>query len=148
MIVNKEERKAYMKIYCAEHKEEMRERSKRWYKNNTERKKEYYKRWRLNNLIKIKECNERFNKNNPNYFKNWIKNNVEKASAIFRRYREKNQERIKSQRIANKAYPIKQICSITGCNNLGERHHIDYDKPLEILWLCRKHHREFHKNIL
>lgn len=36
---------------------------------------------------------------------------------------------------------------VTGCKICGdkaEKHHENYDKPLEILWLCRKHHLELH----
>ena len=27
---------------------------------------------------------------------------------------------------------------------VGERHHHDYSKPKEILWLCREHHLKLH----
>ena len=31
------------------------------------------------------------------------------------------------------------------CNSLkSQAHHTDYSKPLEIIWLCIKHHREEH----
>ena len=30
------------------------------------------------------------------------------------------------------------------CGKVGEGHHEDYDKPLEVIWLCREHHREVH----
>lgn len=39
----------------------------------------------------------------------------------------------------------KQPCSIGGCKNMGERHHPDYKKPLEVVWLCNFHHDELHK---
>ena len=143
--MNKEETKEYNRKYYDEHQDKYRETSRLWYENNREKKKEYAEKWRLKNYKKIEKYKTNFNNNHPNYIKNWFKNNAEKASIIFRRYREKNQKRIKAQKIANKAFPIRQKCSVTGCNKLGERHHLDYDKPLEIIWLCRNHHRKFHK---
>lgn len=32
------------------------------------------------------------------------------------------------------------------CGNLKvEAHHADYSKPLDVIWVCPKHHRELHK---
>ncbi len=40
---------------------------------------------------------------------------------------------------------IKQHCEV--CNEIKvEAHHDDYSKPLDIRWLCSKHHAEHHKN--
>jgi len=39
----------------------------------------------------------------------------------------------------------KSPCIVCGEN--AEMHHDNYDKPLEITWLCRKHHLEHHKHI-
>lgn len=39
----------------------------------------------------------------------------------------------------------KEPCKICGSNK-SEAHHQDYNKPLEVIWLCFNHHREFHKN--
>lgn len=33
------------------------------------------------------------------------------------------------------------------CGEWAEAHHDDYDKPLEVRWLCFKHHRAHHKAI-
>lgn len=38
----------------------------------------------------------------------------------------------------------KQPCSKCG-NEKSEKHHPDYSKPLEIMWLCRKCHLEHHR---
>ena len=37
----------------------------------------------------------------------------------------------------------RQPCEVCGAK--AEAHHDDYDKPLEVRWLCFKHHREWHK---
>lgn len=74
----------------------------------------------------------------------------------MRSYRERNRERInrivyksmlnhplevKARGISKYLYHDTQVCSIHECDNRGERHHPDYNKPSEIIWLCKKHHK-------
>ena len=40
----------------------------------------------------------------------------------------------------------KQPCEVCGSDE-SEAHHIEYEKPLEVKWLCRKHHHETHMKI-
>lgn len=37
----------------------------------------------------------------------------------------------------------KQPCFV--CGQCAEAHHPDYDRPLDVVWLCDKHHKETHK---
>lgn len=37
----------------------------------------------------------------------------------------------------------RQPCEVCG-EPKTDGHHTDYDKPLEVVWLCRKHHAEVH----
>ena len=39
----------------------------------------------------------------------------------------------------------KQPCR--ECGSYAEAHHPDYSKPLDVIWLCRKHHMELHRTI-
>ena len=38
---------------------------------------------------------------------------------------------------------VKEPCEVCGSHET-EKHHDDYDKPLEVRWLCRQHHLEHH----
>jgi hypothetical protein len=63
---------------------------------------------------------------------------------------EEKNKRIKVRSILNHAIRdkkiIKQNCESCGCEE-SQGHHIDYDKPLEVKWLCRKCHQQEHKII-
>jgi hypothetical protein len=39
----------------------------------------------------------------------------------------------------------QQPCEVCGAEK-SEAHHPDYDRPLEVQWLCRAHHRARHRD--
>lgn len=39
-----------------------------------------------------------------------------------------------------------ETCGYFSLSHRNEAHHDDYNKPLEVRWLCRKHHLEWHAN--
>lgn len=108
-------------------------------------------------LGKCKECNKLDVRNNyrarkpryQEYYKlrdqaGWRKQWRKDAQI---RYRKTNPEKYRAHTIASDAIRdgklIRQPCE--KCGNLkSEAHHDDYSKPLEVRWLCFKHHREFH----
>lgn len=79
--------------------------------------------------------------------KKWTANNRGKIYERTKLYRENNPKKYTAH--AKVAYEIK-------CGNLTRRpcevckkepthaHHDDYDKPLDIRWLCSAHHSEWH----
>jgi len=42
---------------------------------------------------------------------------------------------------------MKEPCEVCGVEKT-DAHHDDYSKPLEVRWLCRKHHGERHRKYL
>lgn len=45
-----------------------------------------------------------------------------------------------------KGYLMRQPCEVCGTEINVEAHHDDYDKPLDVRWLCKTHHAEHHLN--
>ena len=98
----------------------------------------------------------------------WVAANKARVLAAKKRSYKKNAEKIIKKCLdRNKKYPkqfkaqwkakkavrygrlLKQPCRI--CKKLhgkeikAEAHHCDYNKPLEIQWLCRIHHKAWHR---
>lgn len=42
---------------------------------------------------------------------------------------------------------IPKKCEICG-NPISQAHHTDYRKPLKVVWLCHKHHRQSHGQLI
>lgn len=68
------------------------------------------------------------------------------GKAMRKKWKESHREVILAQ---NKAlYKFKEaVCSVRGCEEIAQRHHKDYSKPLDIVMLCRKHHLEVHGKV-
>jgi hypothetical protein len=99
---------------------------------------EYFRKYRLDNLEKIREYKREYAKK---YRK---KNNYKNEKACAARHPEKKRAReIVSNAIQNKKIK-KYPCEICGQTEKIQAHHEDYTKPLEIIWLCAKHHNEYH----
>lgn len=84
----------------------------------------------------------------------WRKKNLEKRREYerfyTRKYREQEQEKLKlkaRRKVANLVHRGKLQRGNCFCGLLGEAHHADYKKPLEIVWLCKKHHAKHHNTL-
>lgn len=67
-----------------------------------------------------------------------------KGKARSKRYKDKNRMKIKAQNIALYVHKEPEPCSVDGCLLEAQRHHDDYSKPTEIIWLCDYHHQLQH----
>ena len=59
---------------------------------------------------------------------------------------DEHRKRVLARLAARKAFPDGQPCEVCGAPD-ADRHHDDYDKHLDIRWLCRPHHIQHHANI-
>lgn len=77
----------------------------------------------------------------------WAEKNPEGRKQNLMKYNKKSQKEIAARRVVNNrirdGHIEKESCIICG-HTEAEAHHADYSKPLEIQWLCRKHHAAWH----
>jgi hypothetical protein len=78
----------------------------------------------------------------------WSKNwrSLPKTKEAYRIYRaaryQKDRLKIKARNATRKLSRLP--CEVCGLDNT-EGHHPDYAKPLDVIWLCREHHNDWHK---
>lgn len=72
----------------------------------------------------------------------------QKMSSLTISYMENNSARIKANQAVSKAKRLGQLIK-QNCEHCGSdkthAHHDNYNFPLDVRWLCNKHHREWHK---
>jgi len=131
------------------------------------RAKEYYARNREERRAKMKE---RYNKNLENcqekaraYYRSEAgrESNLRAVKKYYKNHRDKCRAQKKKRDVENpekyRAHNAIYYAIVTGkmkrsvfCESCGlpaktEGHHTNYDKPLEVIWLCRKCHRKAHR---
>jgi len=76
--------------------------------------------------------------------------NPESKLETNRKWVRDNPEKIKARNAVNHAIEYgKLVREPCFCGNKkSEAHHEDYSKPLDVVWLCRKHHKRRHVEIL
>jgi len=102
--------------------------------------------------------------------KDWVNRNRERVNFLKKRWEEKNKSyhnkynkkynKSKQLKARNKSdrfikIPERKLCEECKVNLVVEKHHEDYNKPLEVVFLCRKCHTQkrewikpFKKNII
>lgn len=115
------------------------------YHNKIKRDKVVLSNTHAKNCRKMRRiCGDYVGENNPNWKNGISKNNYHYKKLQIERYPEK----VKARDIVKKALMsgklIKQPCEFCDSEE-SEAHHDDYSKPLEVRWMCDKHHKEYHK---
>lgn len=82
---------------------------------------------------------------NPNWKGGISSNNYHYKKIQIARYPERVKARNAVSRALKSGRLIKKPCVKCG-DNKSFAHHTDYSKPLDVVWLCRTHHRAEHNN--
>ena len=100
----------------------------------------FYKHPRMKDgrVNKCKECNKKDVRENRA-----SKQEYYRAYDRERGYREYDPQKAKARRAVRK---LKRPAKCTSCHAVGavEGHHKDYDKPLDVVWLCKPCHSKVH----
>lgn len=85
---------------------------------------------------------------NKKHSQNWNSKNPKKAQQSTSRWQKKNPTKAVAHSAVHRAVKdgrlIKQLCEVCGNTNV-EAHHDDYSQPLNVIWLCKKHHEQQHR---
>lgn len=101
---------------------------------------------------KCKECNKNDvssnRKDKIDYYREYDRDRGNRQSPEYlKEYRNKYPKKYKAHNAVNNAIRdnklFKQPCEICSSND-SNGHHDDYDKPLEVRWLCAEHHKQWH----
>ena len=84
------------------------------------------------------------------YMKIWERENKEIRKILKKKWKENNPEKLKAWGLArrNIKMEIGQLCEICNIKEAKDKHHVDYNKPLEIMFLCKECHQNLHRGII
>lgn len=104
---------------------------------------------RLKNLDRIREYDRKRGslEHRKLAAKDYRKNNLHVFRRLSKKWSDENKEKRYAHGVLRRAFLCglikKEPCFICG-NKASEAHHEDYELPLDVLWLCKKHHAERH----
>ena len=115
---------------------------------------EYYKHSEMKDghLNKCKECSKKDVKKNRakniHYYRKYDRERGSRMTskdlkAQRAKYPDKNRARARVNVAISRGKITKQPCVICGSKNV-HAHHEDYSKPLDVVWLCPRHHAAIH----
>lgn len=74
---------------------------------------------------------------------------LEAGKRAKNKYKELNPKKRSTHIIVGNAirdgHLFKKPCEVCNTNDNIVAHHCDYDKPLDVMWLCAQHHNDWHK---
>lgn len=87
---------------------------------------------------------DRFEKNKAKHFE-WSSQNRERINSYQRRWYQENKEKRRAHVVLNRAVKAGSLTRPNRCSECykickPDGHHVDYSKPLNVIWICRACH--------
>ena len=139
--MKKEEIAAYQKAYREANREVLAAKQRAYYEANKEKEAKRVKAWCGANKEKLAGAKKAYIQ-------------TPEGKAVHDRSTRKYSKKYPLRKKANRAVAIavragrltSQPCEVCGIIEDVNAHHDDYSKPLDVRWLCRYHHNEFHNS--
>lgn len=131
-------------------KEQKRKAQKKYRQKNKDKLVEKNREYRKKNIIWYRAWSRDYDEKNKvkrkKLWQNYYQKDKEELKKKKKEYRKKNPLKIKSQTLASYyiQIPKSQICQSCNKSLAVDKHHIDYFKPLEVVFLCKKCHNRLH----
>ena len=82
-------------------------------------------------------------------FRKWCAANPERYKVLMQEYRRRNRKKEAARSVFRRAVMSGRVVRAEKCQECGgspvEGHHEDYDKPLDVAWLCKVCHGKRHR---
>ena len=103
--------------------------------------------WRASHKEYFKEYNQTYYAQNSERIKNGVHEYAKKTGYAAQKKRDphKAKARLAVMKALATGKMKKMPCFC--CGEDAEAHHPDYDRPLDVVWLCGGHHQEIHNGI-
>lgn len=105
----------------------------------------------------VKEYSRQHRLDNKEYYQQYEKNRVnlqhrkDLAKRVTKEYRQNFTKQYKANSALNYAVKSNKIeklpCIVCGSLEVVA-HHPDYDRPLDVIWMCHQHHKQTHSMVL
>jgi hypothetical protein len=103
--------------------------------------------WRSQHKDYLKQYNQTYYSENSDAIKKSVSEYGKRTGHAAQKLRDprRSQARLRLMKAlaAGKIAKLPCFC----CGKLAQAHHPDYDRPLDVVWLCIKHHSEVHSGI-
>ena len=147
MSYDKARKKAYDRAHYLANRERIRAQNRAWAEAHPEAMASYSVRYRRLHPDKVNASRGAWHKRNPDYRKTWLKENPEKQWSYTKAWRARNRQAERAHYKVRYAVRvgklIPQPCKTCG-KNKSEAHHENYNRPLDVIWLCHQCHKALH----